>query len=178
MKGQETMKKNSKKWRKIQKEKELRRTTKMVPSPKVPKESVCTHYLGFPCIIPSTTDPKRIPCIITPIYYPSFSNSVKRLFDGSNLCHQIRKSSTDQCHCKICKTEFSIDCIEKMDTLIQYLKRPDWNGEEADKLAIGIEPVRYIKDGKKIMDIEKLGTYYSKFHKKFSLYARNTETHK
>lgn len=49
--------------------------------------------------------------------------------------------------------------------MTEYLKRPDWNGEEADKLAVGIEPIRYIKDGKKITHIEKLSNYYRKILK-------------
>lgn len=157
------MKKNGKKWRKIQREKEERRASLTNPVvAKEPQEFVCTHCDGIPFL----RYPKLPPdiYIATPceICRPHF---IDDWYDGSLLCSLIRKSSTYQCHCKKCKTEFHIEDMERMEKLVQYLKQPDWEGQKADLLAIGIEPVRCIKDGKKIIPIEKKYEYYRKYYK-------------
>lgn len=164
------MKKNGKKWRQLQKEKEARRAKLNISSiPKEPQEFVCTHCYG----IPFHHYPKIEKWSLYPIYLETFVccpkfdllSKNKYWYDGSSLSNIIKKSSTYQGHCSECKTKFSLAEIEKLEALMQYLKRPDWNGEEADKLAVGIEPVRYIKDGKKITHTEKLGSYYSEYYK-------------
>lgn len=163
------MKKNGKKWRRLQKEKEARRANLDIPViPKEPQEFICTHCYG----IPFNHYPKIEKCSPSPILLETFVCCPELDFllrkenwlDGSVLSSKIRKSSTYEGHCGECKTKFRLDEIKKLDTLIEYLKRPDWNGEEAERLAVGIEPVRYIKDGKKITHIEKLSDYYRKYY--------------
>lgn len=165
------MKKNGKKWRQLQKEKEARRANLDIPvTPKEPQECVCTHCYGIPFHhYPKIEKWSPIPIPSeTPIFYPKFDFLLRKenWFDGSFLSSMIIKSSTYEGHCDECKTKFCLDEIEKLDTLIEYLKRPDWNGKEADRLSVGIEPVRYLKDGKKITHIEKLSNYYREYYEK------------
>lgn len=164
------MKKNGKKWRQLQKEKEVRRAKLNVHStPKEPQEFTCTHCYG----IPFHHYPKIEKWSPSPILLETFACQLDLDFmlrkenwlDGSVLSSMIRKSSTYEGHCSNCKTKFRLDDIKRLDALIEYLKCSDWNGEEADKLAVGIEPVRCVKDGKKITHIEKLSSYYSEYYK-------------
>lgn len=165
------MKKNGKKWRKLQKAKEERRANLDISVvPRETQEGVCTHCSGIPFSHYRKIE-RWIPNFAlteSMFRYPdnSIGLSMEHLFDGSSLSSMISMSSTYEGHCKKCEIRFCLDEIEKLDVLIQYLKRPDWNGEEADRLAVGIEPVRYRKDGKRIVHIEKLSDYYRKYYEK------------
>lgn len=160
------MKKYSKKWRKHHKENEARKIALGIePVAREPQEYVCTHCHGIPFshYRKINLDDISIDMIYDyrPIIYRPYSHS---WYDGSELCSLVRKSSTYEGHCIICKTKFRLEEIEKMENLVKYLKRDDWNGDEADKLSAGIEPVRYLKDGKKITYIENIRDYYKIYH--------------
>ena len=116
------MKKNGKKWRRLQKEKELRKA--MITKVSVPfsksrnKKRLCLHYSGRPGGI-----------IVGHCY------------------SLLTKKSEKECECCICKKVFPIEKITQMKQLVDYLSNKGCvtDVERIAKLSKGIEPVYYYK---------------------------------
>ena len=113
------MKKNGKKWRKLQKEKVKRKATMMVGEPysrASKKIKVCTHYFGQPGSI------------------------------VAGYCVSLlKKINEEECLCKCCGKRFPIEMYDKMEKLTEYLSNKgcctyvDYIAE----LSEGLEPVWY-----------------------------------
>lgn len=113
------MKKHSKKWRKIQKEKEIRRANTKVGesfSKAKTKKNLCLHYIGVP----------------------------SGFIVGN--CHSLLESISDiECRCSVCHQVFPIEKVQQMDNLITYLNTKGCTTEIKiiANLSRGIEPVYY-----------------------------------
>ena len=113
------MKKYSKKWRKLQKEKEIRRATTKVGDPfskAKNKKHLCLHYGGVPGgIVPGDCYSKLIPI------------------------------SDTACMCCECRKTFPIDKYQQMESLVDYLSNKGCmtHGVLIAMLSEGIAPVYY-----------------------------------
>ena len=116
------MKKNGKKWRKIQKEKSMRTvaiTNVTHPVSDIRKKKIlCTHYIGRP----------------------------GGILPGS--CHSLLiEKSEKECICTKCRKIFPIKRMAQMEQLVSYLSNKGCITDERfiAKLSRGIEPIYYYK---------------------------------
>ena len=117
------MKKNGKKWRKIQKEKAMQRTVESATveclvSNARKKKILCMHYWGRP----------------------------GGILPGS--CHSLLiKKSEKECICTKCRKIFPIKRMAQMEQLVSYLSNKGCITDEKfiAKLSRGIEPIYYYK---------------------------------
>ena len=116
------MKKNGRKWRKLQKEKELKKktvTSIAAPFSKVSKKkTLCRHYTGVP----------------------------GGLIPGS--CHSLLIERSDkECICIKCQKGFPIKRMAQMNQLVAYLSNKGCITDEKliAKLSRGIQPIYYYK---------------------------------
>ena len=113
------MKKYGKKWRKLQKEKEMRKANMKVGEPYSKsrlKKRLCLHYGGIPGgIVPGYCFSKLIPI------------------------------SEIECMCSECRKKFPIEKHKQMESLVDYLSNKGCmtDGALIAMLSEGIEPVYY-----------------------------------
>jgi len=113
------MKKHGKKWRKIQKEKEIRRENTKVGEPFSKarhKKHLCLHYAGIP-----------------------------GGFTWGHCYSKLVLISDTECVCCECKKTFSIEKYKQMESLVKYLSNKGCitDGALIAALSEGIEPVYY-----------------------------------
>ena len=113
------MKKHGKKWRKLQKEKEIRTESLKIGEPfskAKNKKHLCLHYVGIPGGI-----------------IPGYCYS------------RIRKINENEYVCTGCGKHFSAKQNEQMNMLVSYLKNKGCVTDEnyISKLSRGLEPVYY-----------------------------------
>lgn len=115
------MKKYSRKWRKFQKEKEIRRANAEVGEPyskAKTKKHICLHYVGMPSGI------------------------------IAGYCASLLEPiSETECRCSVCHKVFPIEKMAQMEELVDYLFRKGCitNSKVVAELSQGIEPVYYRK---------------------------------
>ena len=113
------MKKYGKKWRKLQKEKEMRKANMKIGEPYSKsrlKKRLCLHYGGRPGgIVPGYCFSKLIPI------------------------------SESECICSECRKKFPIEKYKQMESLVDYLSNKGCitDGALIAALSEGIEPVYY-----------------------------------
>ena len=115
------MKKHGKKWRKVQREKEMSRANSKVGEPfsrARNKKRLCLHYGGVP----------------------------GGILPGHCYSKLIHISDTE-CMCSECRKTFSIEKYQKMESLVNYLYNKGYLTDEKliAKLSKGIEPVYYCR---------------------------------